>query len=95
MDGRKAVLFKEPDLTSASLVLLASNYWLLHNCFMASSKDVQQKIDGLREKIRYFCRFAFMPTERPMAAVVTPDRAELLVPRLELEHADSMVQDGT
>jgi len=38
--------------------------------------------------VGYFCRFAFMPTERPMAAVVTPDRAELLVPRLELEHAE-------
>ena len=37
--------------------------------------------------IDYFCRFAFIPTERPIAAIVTQDRAELLVPRLEVEHA--------
>ncbi len=38
--------------------------------------------------VGYFCRFAFIPTERPIAAVVTPERAELLVPRLEVEHAE-------
>ena len=38
--------------------------------------------------VGYFCRFAFIATERPIAAVVTRDRAELLVPRLEVEHAE-------
>lgn len=35
----------------------------------------------------YFCGFAFIPTERPMALVLTPEALVLWVPRLELEHA--------
>lgn len=38
--------------------------------------------------VSYFSRFGFIPTERPIAAVLTPDRAALLVPRLEVEHAE-------
>ncbi len=41
--------------------------------------------------IKYYTGFAFIPTERPMAYVInhTGERA-LFVPRLELEHAQSM-----
>lgn len=43
--------------------------------------------------ILYFSGFAFIPTERPVAYIVsrTGERA-LLVPRLELEHAQQVVQ---
>jgi Xaa-Pro dipeptidase len=39
--------------------------------------------------VSYLTAFGFIPTERPMAAVVTPEKAALLVPRLELEHAQA------
>ena len=41
--------------------------------------------------IKYYTGFAFIPTERPMAYVINRagERA-LFVPRLELEHAQSM-----
>lgn len=38
--------------------------------------------------VSYFSRFGFIPTERPMAYVLTPQRSALLVPRLEVEHAE-------
>ncbi|HEX5166096.1 MAG TPA: Xaa-Pro peptidase family protein [Thermomicrobiales bacterium] len=38
-------------------------------------------------KMSYFSRFTFIQTERPMAYVLTPTRSELLVPKLETEHA--------
>lgn len=38
--------------------------------------------------VSYFARFGFIPTERPIAAVLTPERSALLVPRLEVEHAE-------
>jgi Xaa-Pro aminopeptidase len=37
--------------------------------------------------VSYFGRFGFIATERPIALVLTADRAVLLVPRLEVEHA--------
>jgi len=37
--------------------------------------------------VSYFSRFGFVPTERPMAYVLTRSHSALLVPRLELEHA--------
>ena len=37
--------------------------------------------------VSYFSRFGFIPTERPIAFVLTRDTSALLVPRLELEHA--------
>src|SRR5699024_10083619 len=37
--------------------------------------------------VSYFSRFGFIPTERPMAFVLTADSSALLVPRLEVEHA--------
>lgn len=38
--------------------------------------------------VSYFSRFGFIPTERPMAYLLTPTRSALLVPRLEVEHAE-------
>jgi Xaa-Pro dipeptidase len=38
--------------------------------------------------VSYFSRFGFIPTERPMAFVLTADSSALLVPRLEVEHAE-------
>ena len=38
--------------------------------------------------VSYFSRFGFIPTERPMAYVLTAARSALLVPRLEVEHAE-------
>lgn len=45
--------------------------------------------------LRYFCAFGFIPTERPIAYVLTPDHSALLVPHLELEHAqeDALVDE--
>ena len=61
---------------------------------------LQQHIDALgvdgivlfdADYIKYYTGFAFIPTERPMAFVINAkgERA-LFVPRLELEHAESM-----
>jgi Xaa-Pro dipeptidase len=41
--------------------------------------------------IRYFCRWGFIPTERPIAYVLTSASSALLVPRLEEEHAGEFV----
>ncbi|MDP9364600.1 MAG: M24 family metallopeptidase [Chloroflexota bacterium] len=38
--------------------------------------------------VSYFGRFGFIATERPIALLLTADRAVLLVPRLEVEHAE-------
>jgi Xaa-Pro aminopeptidase len=38
--------------------------------------------------VSYFSRFGFIPTERPMAYLLTANRSALLVPRLEGEHAE-------
>jgi Xaa-Pro aminopeptidase len=37
--------------------------------------------------VLYFTGFGFIPTERPMAAILTPALRVLFVPRLEVEHA--------
>ena len=37
--------------------------------------------------VSYFSRFGFIPTERPMAFILTAESSALLVPRLEVEHA--------
>src|SRR6185437_11111409 len=40
--------------------------------------------------VLYYAGFAFIPTERPIAFVLTADgRGGMLVPRLELEHAEA------
>lgn len=52
----------------------------------------EQDISGLvlfgANNVSYFSRFGFIPTERPMAYLLTPTRSALLVPRLEAEHAE-------
>lgn len=52
----------------------------------------ERRIGGLvlfnPNMMSYFCRFTFIQTERPMAHVLTPERSELLVPKLEIEHAE-------
>ena len=52
----------------------------------------QRGITGLvlfgAPNVSYFSRFAFIPTERPMAFILTKDSSALLVPRLEVEHAE-------
>ena len=52
----------------------------------------QEKLNGLvlfdRDYILYYSGFAFIPTERPIAFLLSADgRSALFVPRLELEHA--------
>lgn len=51
-------------------------------------------VDGvvlfLPHNVSYFCKFGFMVTERPVALVLTPARAALLVPRLEREHVEAV-----
>ena len=52
----------------------------------------QQNLSGAvlfeRDYILYYCGFAFIPTERPVALVMNAQgETALLVPRLELEHA--------
>ncbi|MFO7310961.1 MAG: Xaa-Pro peptidase family protein [Bacillota bacterium] len=44
----------------------------------------------LPHNVSYFAKFGFMVTERPIALVLAPDRATLLVPRLEKEHAEAV-----
>ncbi len=54
-----------------------------------------QDIGGLvlfnPNNIRYCSRWGFIPTERPIAYVLTPSSSALLVPRLEEEHAEEFV----
>lgn len=38
--------------------------------------------------VSYFSRFGFIPTERPMGFVLTPNSTALFVPHLEKEHAE-------
>lgn len=52
----------------------------------------EQDLQGLvlfgATSVSYLSRFGFIPTERPIAYVLTPTRSALLVPRLEQEHAE-------
>lgn len=43
--------------------------------------------------ILYLTGFFFIPTERPLGVVLTPDRVVAVVPRLELEHAQETAPD--
>jgi Xaa-Pro dipeptidase len=56
------------------------------------SRLADRNVDALvlfgPNNVSYLTAFGFIPTERPMAAVVTPQSAAILVPRLELEHAE-------
>jgi len=58
-------------------------------------KLADRRLDGLvcfnPNNVRYFCRWGFIPTERPIAYALTPTSSALLVPRLEEEHAAEFV----
>ncbi|MGA7672830.1 MAG: Xaa-Pro peptidase family protein [Nitrolancea sp.] len=59
------------------------------------SKLADRGLEGLicfnPNNVRYFCRWGFIPTERPIAYALTPTSSALLVPRLEEEHAAEFV----
>ena len=40
--------------------------------------------------VSYFSRFGFVPTERPIGYLLTPQRSILLLPRLEVEHGEQV-----
>lgn len=56
----------------------------------------EQDLQGLvlfgANLVSYLSRFGFIPTERPIAYVLTPASSALLVPRLEQEHAEEFAQ---
>ncbi|MCC6705325.1 MAG: aminopeptidase P family protein [Thermomicrobiales bacterium] len=56
-----------------------------------ADKDVSAVVVFSPTNVSYFSRFAFVPTERPMWFVFTPNHAALFVPRLEEEHAHEFV----
>ncbi len=56
-----------------------------------AEKDLAGLVCFNPNNVRYFCRWGFIPTERPIAYVLTPDSSALLVPRLEEEHAAEFV----
>lgn len=51
------------------------------------ARDISALVLFSPNNVFYFSRFGFIPTERPIAFVLTRDTSALLVPRLELEHA--------
>jgi Xaa-Pro aminopeptidase len=51
------------------------------------TRDISALVVFGPNNVLYFTRFGFVPTERPIAFVLTPTSSALLVPRLELEHA--------
>ena len=68
--------------------------------FAARSQELQQHLQATnqagvvlfdRDYIQYYSGFAFIPTERPIAFVMNRDgERALFVPRLEVEHAQSL-----
>jgi Xaa-Pro dipeptidase len=53
-----------------------------------ADRDVQAIVLFQPNNVSYLTAFGFIPTERPMATVIKPDSAALLVPHLEREHAE-------
>ena len=56
-----------------------------------ADRDLEGLVCFNPNNIRYFSRWGFIPTERPIAYVLTPASTALLVPRLEEEHASEFV----
>ncbi len=56
-----------------------------------SDRDLEGLVCFNPNNIRYFSRWGFIPTERPIAYVPTPASTALLVPRLEEERASEFV----
>jgi Xaa-Pro aminopeptidase len=52
-----------------------------------ASKNLAGLICFNPNNVRYFCRWGFISTERPIAYVLTRNRSALLVPSLEQEHS--------
>jgi Xaa-Pro aminopeptidase len=52
-----------------------------------ASKNLAGLICFNPNNVRYFCRWGFISTERPIAYVLTPEHSALLVPSLEQEHS--------
>ena len=48
-----------------------------------ASKNLAGLICFNPNNVRYFCRWGFISTERPIAYVLTPEHSALLVPSLE------------
>lgn len=53
-----------------------------------SERGIEALVAFNPNNVRYFARFGFIPTERPIAYVLTPNTSALLVPALETEHAE-------
>jgi Xaa-Pro dipeptidase len=53
-----------------------------------SDRNVDAVVLFQPHNVSYLTAFGFIPTERPMATVITPQTAALLVPHLEREHAE-------
>ena len=53
-----------------------------------SDRNVQAIVLFQPHNVSYLTAFGFIPTERPMATVITPNTSALLVPHLEREHAE-------
>jgi len=53
-------------------------------------RSVDAVVLFLPHNVSYFAKFGFMVTERPIALILTPERAALLVPQLEREHAEAV-----
>ncbi|MYE27373.1 MAG: aminopeptidase P family protein [Chloroflexi bacterium] len=80
-------------LTTTQLKISDAEYAQRNECLLEFIDELD--VTGLvlfdADYIKYYTGFAFIPTERPMAYVISRagERA-LFVPRLELEHAQSM-----
>ena len=79
--------------SNAQLRLSDAEYQRHRDAILGKLAD--RGLDGLvcfnPNNIRYFCRWGFIPTERPIAYALTPSSSALLVPRLEEEHAGEFV----
>ncbi|MFQ3648462.1 MAG: Xaa-Pro peptidase family protein [Anaerolineae bacterium] len=79
-------------LTITQLKISNAEYAVRCEALLAFCRD--QKLSGIvlfdADYIKYYCGFAFIPTERPMAFVMNArgERA-MFVPRLEVEHAQA------
>lgn len=79
-------------LTITQLKISDAEYAARCEALLAFCRD--QKLTGIvlfdADYIKYYCGFAFIPTERPMAFVMNANgERAMFVPRLEVEHAQA------
>lgn len=79
-------------LTITQLKISDAEYAARCEALLAFCRD--QKLSGIvlfdADYIKYYCGFAFIPTERPMAFVMNANgERAMFVPRLEVEHAQA------